>query len=92
MRRFEETYDGWQNGRLTQEEAALLLGVCSRTFRRYIYRYEADGMEGLMDRRIAQACHGEIRGGKRVRIIDTTASEPLVGHKHARLSDITRPP
>jgi hypothetical protein len=57
MRRFEETYDGWQNGRLTQEEAALLLGVCSRTFRRYIYRYEADGMEGLMDRRIAQASH-----------------------------------
>jgi hypothetical protein len=26
--RFEEVYRGWQGGRLTQEEAARLLGVC----------------------------------------------------------------
>ena len=32
--RFEEAYEGWQSGRLTQEEAARLLGVCDRTFRR----------------------------------------------------------
>jgi hypothetical protein len=32
--RFEEAYEGWQSGRLTQEEAARLLGVCERTFRR----------------------------------------------------------
>ena len=31
--RFEEAYGGWQQGRLTQEEAAGLLGVCERTFR-----------------------------------------------------------
>jgi hypothetical protein len=34
--RFEKAYGGWQRGRLTQEEAAQLLGVCERTFRRYI--------------------------------------------------------
>ena len=29
--RFEEAYGGWQERRLTQEEAARLLGVCERT-------------------------------------------------------------
>lgn len=42
--RFEEAYQGWQSGRLTQEEAARLLGVCDRTFRRHIDRYEEDGL------------------------------------------------
>ena len=35
--RFEEAYSGWQAGRLRQEEAARLLGVCERSFRRYIH-------------------------------------------------------
>ena len=30
---FKEAYGGWQERRLTQEEAARLLGVCERTFR-----------------------------------------------------------
>ena len=34
--RFEEAYLGWTEGRLLQEEAARLLGVCERSFRRYI--------------------------------------------------------
>jgi hypothetical protein len=33
--RFEEAYGGWQGRRLTQEEAAEILGVSDRTFRRY---------------------------------------------------------
>ena len=53
--RFEEAYGGWQAGRLTQEEAARLLGVCERTFRRYLARYEEDGLDGLSDRRLEQA-------------------------------------
>ena len=55
--RFEEAYGGWQEGRLTQEEAARLLGVCERTFRRQINRYEDDGIQGLIDKRLAQASH-----------------------------------
>jgi transposase len=50
--RFEEAYGGWQTRRLTQEEAARLLGVCERTFRRYIDRYEEAGIEGLIDRQL----------------------------------------
>lgn len=53
--RFEEVYSGWSESRLTQEEAALILGVCDRTFRRYIDRYEEAGIEGLSDKRLTQA-------------------------------------
>jgi hypothetical protein len=55
--RFQEAYEGWERGRLTQEEAAGLLGVCDRTFRRYILRYEDKGMEGLIDQRLGQVSH-----------------------------------
>ena len=55
--RFEETYEGCRRGRLTQEEAARLLGVCDRTYRRYIVRYEEQGLEGLADRRLGQISH-----------------------------------
>jgi transposase len=55
--RFEEAYGGWQGRRLTQEEAARLLGVCERTFRRYIDRYEEDGLQGLIDQRLNQVSH-----------------------------------
>ena len=34
--RFKEAYGSWQSGGLTQEEAARVLGVCERTFRRHI--------------------------------------------------------
>ena len=44
-----------EQSRLTQEEASLILGVCDRTFRRYINRYEDLGLAGLSDRRLTQA-------------------------------------
>jgi predicted DNA-binding protein (UPF0251 family) len=34
--RLEEVYFGWTESRLNQEEAARILGVSDRTFRRYI--------------------------------------------------------
>jgi transposase len=55
--RFEEAYGGWSEGRLTQSEAARILGVCERTLRRYIHRYEEDGIEGLADLRLSQVSH-----------------------------------
>ncbi len=55
--RFEEAYEGWNEERLTQGEAARLLGVCERSFRRYVVRFEADGLEGLIDRRLEQVSH-----------------------------------
>ena len=55
--RFEAAYSGWHEGRLTQEEAARVLGVCERSFRRYVSRFEADGLDGLIDRRLEQVSH-----------------------------------
>ena len=52
--RFEEAYEGWNTGRLTQAEAGLILGMCERSFRRYLSKYEADGLQGLIDRRLDQ--------------------------------------
>ncbi len=52
--RFEEAYESWNAGRLTQAEAAQILGMCERSFRRYLVRYEAEGLEGLIDRRLEQ--------------------------------------
>ena len=54
MQRFEEALDAWTEKRLTQEEAAALLGVCARTFRRYVDRHEESGIEGLVDRRLSE--------------------------------------
>lgn len=55
--RFEEAYYGWTEKRLTQGEAARLLGVCDRTFRRYLNRYEENGLDGLIDLRLEQVSH-----------------------------------
>ena len=52
--RFTEAYDGWSEGRLTQAETPLLLGQCERSFRRHIERFKADGLEGLLDKRLSQ--------------------------------------
>lgn len=55
--RWEEVFEGWKHRRLTQEQAAVILGVSDRTFRRYVERYADDGLEGLEDKRITQASH-----------------------------------
>ena len=52
--RFANVYEGWQVGRLSQEEAAEALGVSERTFRRFSRRFEEDGPPGLLDRRFGQ--------------------------------------
>ncbi|UZN50297.1 helix-turn-helix domain-containing protein [Cupriavidus cauae] len=52
--RFGEAYEGWNAGRLTQAEAARLLGMCERSFRRYLVRFESEGLDGLIDRRLEQ--------------------------------------
>ena len=50
--RFEEANTGRQERRLTQREATQLLRMSKRNFRRYVGRYEADGLNGLIDLRI----------------------------------------
>ena len=48
---FEQMYQRWKNKELRQEDAAQILNMSERTFRRYVLRYEKDGREGLLDKR-----------------------------------------
>ncbi|AFS53896.1 ISNCY family transposase [Leptospirillum ferriphilum] len=53
--RFEETWNEWKKGRLTQEEAGRSLGMSERSFRRYVRRVEEEGIQGILDKRLTQA-------------------------------------
>jgi transposase len=53
--KFEAIYGRWRQRRLSQAEAAEILGMSERTFRRWRERYDADGLEGLLDRRLGKA-------------------------------------
>jgi transposase len=52
--RFEALLDRHERGELSQIEAAEMLGVSERTFRRWRDRLRDEGPEGLLDRRIGK--------------------------------------
>jgi transposase len=53
--KFEDVYGRWQQRRLSQAEAAEILGMSERSFRRWRDRYEDEGAAGLLDRRLGRA-------------------------------------
>ena len=53
--RFEELYARRQCRALMMADAAEMLGITERTFRRWSTRYEAEGAAGLEDRRFGRA-------------------------------------
>jgi transposase len=55
MAMFLNLLQRWESAQLNQEEAAELLGVDVRTFRRWTRRYEEEGEAGLLDRRLGKA-------------------------------------
>ena len=64
LMKFEEVYGRTHRGGLSQAEAAEVLGASERTFRRWRDRYQADGAEGLYDRRLGPGL-GAARGGRK---------------------------
>jgi hypothetical protein len=68
--RFAEVYDRWSEQRLTQEEAADLLGVSERQFRRQCRRYEGDGLDGLIDLRLGQVSARRAPVDEVLRLVD----------------------
>ena len=72
--RFEEAYQGWSGGRLTQAEAAMLLGQCERSFRRHVERYKADGLDGLLDKRLSQISKRRASGAEVDKVVQTYRS------------------
>lgn len=55
MIRFLSVFERYEAAELSQLEAAELLGMGERTFRRWRQRFEDDGEEGLLDRRLGKA-------------------------------------
>lgn len=60
--KFRSVLDRYESSELNQSEAAELLGISERTFRRWCHRFEDEGEAGLLDRRLGKA------SGKRVPI------------------------
>ena len=54
LMKFEDVYGKTHRGELSQSEAAEILGMSERTFRRWRDRFEADGADGLYDRRLGK--------------------------------------
>ena len=54
LMKFDEVYGRTYRGELSQLEAAEILGMSERTFRRWRDRFEAEGAEGLYDRRLGR--------------------------------------
>ena len=54
MIKFRNVLDRYEASEFNQAEAAELLGVSERTFRRWSQRYDEAGEAGLLDKRLAE--------------------------------------
>jgi len=55
MKKFRDVLSRWERKELSAIEAGELLGCSERQFRRYRARYEEEGIDGLVDRRLGKA-------------------------------------
>ena len=68
MLKLRDVLSRWESGVLSQAEAAEILGMSERTFRRWSRRYEADGEEGLIDRWLGRASGRAVSAAERARV------------------------
>jgi transposase len=60
MSKFEDLLRRWHDGDLSGAEAGEMLGCSERQFRRWRRRYEEDGPEGLVDRRLGKVAARQV--------------------------------
>ena len=63
MLKFRDVLSLWERGDLSMMDAGELLGMSERQFRRYRERYEEEGLEGLVDRRLGKASAKRVPAG-----------------------------
>jgi len=80
MLKLRDVLSGWEAGRLSQLEAAEVLGMSERTFRRWTRRYDEDGDVGLYDRRLGR------RSGRAVPDDEADEVERLYRERYAGLT------
>src|SRR6266852_4210316 len=66
--KFEAVLGRWQRQELNQMEAAEIMGVTERTFRRWYQRYEEEGVDGLSDRRLGKPSPKRVPGDWELRV------------------------
>ena len=88
LMKFEEVYGRTHRGGLSQAEASEILGVSERTFRRWRDRYEAEGADGLYDRRLGRLSARRAPVDEVVRVLelfDTRYWDFTAKHFHEKL-------
>ena len=88
LMKFEEVYGRTRSRLLSQAEAAEVLGVSDRTFRRWRDRYEAEGADGLYDRRLGRVSARRAPVDEVVRVLelfDTRYWDFTAKHFHEKL-------
>ena len=86
--RFEGLLDRHERGELSQEEAAEMLGISERTFRRWRARLRDEGPGGLLDRRIGKPSSRRAAAEEILRMLglyQERYSEFTVKHFHEQL-------
>ena len=88
MARIVEAIGRYRTGELSCLEAAELLGMSERHFRRLRDRYEAEGAEGIIDRRRGRVSHRRAAADKVEWVIEEFATryyDFTVKHFHEEL-------
>ena len=88
LMKFEEVYARTRARLLSQAEASEMLGMSERTFRRWRDRFEADGAEGLYDRRLGRVSARRAAVDEVVRVLelfDTRYWDFTAKHFHEKL-------
>ena len=90
MQTFHDVLGHWQARHLSALEAAELLGMSERSFRRYRQRYEDEGPDGLFDRRLGKASARRVPADQVAWVLDEYRSHYrgwTVKHFHDRLRE-----
>ena len=70
MQKFRDVLSRWERRELSMMEAAEVLGMSERQFRRYRARFEEDGEAGLLDRRLGKVSRKRVPEQKRAWMLD----------------------
>ena len=88
LMKFDDLYSRRTAGKLTQEQAAEILGISVGTMRRWEERYEAEGAEGLYDRRLGKLANNRVPADtamEMLELFDTRYWDYTPKHFHEKL-------
>ena len=70
MQKFCDVLNRWEAGGLSLKDAADLLGISERQLRRWRERYEEEGLDGLIDRRLGKPSPKRVPAAERERMLE----------------------